>query len=208
MKDKLAPPEKKKLSYKKDHRTRTGEDDRAMRRAWASRKKRVNRKLRRKADATIRKAINPDRVESLLLGDDGTTNELIRKGLTRENNSRKWGVRSLGEHLQKKSERRNEPRETNRQREEGTSKAYIDMILALERDPNSTKALKLKKILRFGYGQLWGFFNNHPDWKERLLTKMERLQKEEERQLEKVRLKAEQKRRWKSSMSSRQQETK
>jgi len=101
-----------------------------MRRAWASRKKRVNRKLRRKADATIRKAIN--QIESSLYFWETTNdNELIRKGLTRENNSRKWGVRRSVSIFQKKSERRNEPRETNRQREEGTSKAYIDMILAL-----------------------------------------------------------------------------
>jgi len=48
MKEKLSPQEKKRLSYKKDHRTHTGGDNRAWRKAWAARKGRVNRKYRRK----------------------------------------------------------------------------------------------------------------------------------------------------------------
>jgi len=49
LKDKLRPPEKKKLFYKKGspHPHRAKMIEHASR--WASRKKRVNRKLRRKA---------------------------------------------------------------------------------------------------------------------------------------------------------------
>lgn len=106
MKEKPTPQEKKRLSYERDHRTHTGEDNRAMRRAWKSRKKRINRKYRRKADAALRKALGPKKIDNSLGGDDQTTRELIRKGLTLENNSRKWGVRSLGEVVEEKLERR------------------------------------------------------------------------------------------------------
>jgi hypothetical protein len=82
MEEKLTSQEEKRLSLKKDHRTHTGEDDRAWRKAWAVRKTRVNRKYRRKADAALREAISPERIEALLVGDDQTTRELIRKRLT------------------------------------------------------------------------------------------------------------------------------
>jgi hypothetical protein len=72
------------------------------------------------------------------------------------------------------------------------------MILALEHDPDSPEAARLKRILRFGGGEFWSFFKDHPEWKARLLKKLTELEKEEQRQLGKARLKAEQKRKWKS----------
>src|SRR5438094_8674143 len=114
MKEKLTPQEKKRLSYAKDHRTHTGEPGRVMRRTWAKRKARVNRKYRRKTDAALRKAISPDRINAVLMGDDGTTRELIRKGLTREDNHMKWGVRNLREEVESKLKSRATPKETPR----------------------------------------------------------------------------------------------
>lgn len=101
MKDRPVSREKQKLLYKMDQRTRTGDDERAMR-PWASCKKRLNGKLGRKADAVIKNALKSGKAESQVRGEDRTTNELTGKGLTGENNSRKWGVRALGGHLQQK----------------------------------------------------------------------------------------------------------
>jgi hypothetical protein len=197
MKGKLTPPEKKRLSYKKDHRTHTGEDDRAMRRAWASRKARVNRKYRRKADAALQKAISPERIHLVLTGDDETTREMIRKGLTRERNKPKWGVLTLGQVVEAKLESRATPRETDRERKERLALEYIQGIIALERHPTGAYAVKfLSKI--DGDARLWDFLRDHPKWKKRLETKLKTLRKEEQRQLEKVRIKAEEKRKWRS----------
>src|SRR5690349_23133992 len=104
MTEKLTPQEKKRLSYKKDHRTHTGEPERGMRKTWAERKARVNRKYRRKADAALQKALSPERIDAVKEGDDETTQELIRKGLTREKNQPKWGVSSLKEALERLAE--------------------------------------------------------------------------------------------------------
>jgi hypothetical protein len=199
MKRKLTPPEKKELAYDKDHRTHTGESDRAMSRVWAKRKARLNRKYRRLTDQLLREAIRPDVVDTVLAEEDGTTRELIRKGLTRETNSKKWGVGTLRDSVEAKLKSRSRPRETNRERRERISRTYMGLILALERDPHCTEAARLKKIVRFGGGDLWSFFWDHPDWKDKLLKKLTELEKEEERQLEEARLKADQKRKWRSA---------
>jgi hypothetical protein len=134
-------------------------------------------------------------VDTVLAEEDGTTRELIRKGLTRETNSKKRGVGTLRDSVEAKLKSRSRPRETNRERRERLSRTYIGLILSLERDPNGTEAARLKKILRFGGGELWIFFRDRPKWKARLLEKLTELQEEEQRHLEKERLKAEQK--WK-----------
>jgi len=198
MKKKLTPLEKKELAYNKDHRTHTGEPDRAMSRLWAKRKARVNRKYCRKTDQALRKAISPDRIDAVLAGDDGTTRELIRKGLTREKNSPKWGVRKLRDLVEAKLESRSAPRETKRQREERLSQLYIEGIIAFELDPDSAKATILKDGIRGGHARLWDFLRDHPEWQERLSAKIKQLQTAEQRQSEKARLKAEQKWKWRS----------
>jgi len=203
MKETLTPQEKKRLSYNKDHRTHTGEDDRAMRRGWASRKKRVNRKYRRKTDAALRKALEPERIDLLLAGDDQTTRELIRKGLTRENNSRKWGVRTLGEVVKEKLEQSVAPRETNRQRDERLAHTYIQGIVSFERDPKSKLSEALIRSLRGGDGRLWDFLRNNPDWRQRLNTKLLALAKEEQKRTAEAKLKAEEKRKWRSPTTRR-----
>src|SRR5260370_29005612 len=129
MKKKPTPPEKRELAYEKDHRTRTGKSDRAMSRLWAKRKARANGKYRRKTDQALRKAISPDRIDAVLAGDDGTTRELIRKGVTREKNSPKWGVRKLRDLVEAKLESRSAPRETKSQREERVSQLYLEGIM-------------------------------------------------------------------------------
>src|SRR5260370_5086944 len=124
MKNKPTPPEKRELAYEKDHRTRTGKSDRAMSRLWAKRKARVNRKYRRKTEQALRKAISPDRIDAVLAGDDGTTRELIRKGLTREKNSPKWGVSTLRDLVEAKLESRTAPKKTKRQRNQSLARMY------------------------------------------------------------------------------------
>jgi hypothetical protein len=198
MKKKLTPPEKKELAYDKDHRTHTGEADRAMRRLWAKRKARLNRNYRRLTDQLLREATRPDVIDAVLAEENGTTRELIRKGLTRKNNSKKWGVGTLRDAVEAKLKSRRRPRETNHERKERLSKSCMGMILALEHDPDSPEAVRLKKILRFGGGEFWSFFKDHPEWKARLLKKLTELEKVEQRQLEKARLEAEQKRKWRS----------
>jgi hypothetical protein len=106
MKKKLTPSEKKELAYDKDHRTHTGEADRAMRRFWAKRKTRLNRNYRRLTGQLLREANRPDVIDAVLVEEDGTTRELIRKGLTRKNNSKKWGVGTLRETVEAKLEAR------------------------------------------------------------------------------------------------------
>jgi hypothetical protein len=169
-----------------------------MSRVWAKRKARLNRKYRRLTDQLLREAIRPDVVDTVLAEEDGTTRELIRKGLPRETNSKKRGVGTLRDSVEAKLKSRSRPRETNRERRERLSRTYIGLILSLERDPNGTEAARLKKILRFGGGELWIFLRDHPKWKARLLEKLTELQEEEQRHLEKERLKAEQKWKWRS----------
>lgn len=198
MKGKMTPQEKKRLSYDKDHRTHTGEDDRAMRKAWAARKVRVNRKYRRKTDAALRKAISPDRIDTVLAGDDGTTRELIRKGLTRERNNMKWGVRKLRDVVEAKLESRSGGRETNSERKERLAKMFIERIIAFEQGALSLEAMGITSDLRGGDGHFLIFLRDHPRWKVRLARRIEHLRKEEQKQTEKARRKTEQKRKWRS----------
>ncbi len=198
MKKKPTPPEKKELAYDKDHRTQTGECDRAMRRLWGKRKARLNRKYRRKTDQALRKAISPDRIDAVLAGDDGTTRELIRKGLTREKNSLKWGVGTLRDSFEAKLESRTTPKETKRQRNERLARRYIEGIIAFELGPDGAQAAMLIDAIRGGHASLWDFLRDHPGWQERLSAKIKQLQTAEQRQSEKARLKAEQKWKWRS----------
>jgi hypothetical protein len=75
-----------------------------MRKTWAERKARVNRKYRRKADATLHKALSPERIDAVKEDDDEITQELIRKNLTCEKNPPKSGVSSLKETLKRRAE--------------------------------------------------------------------------------------------------------
>jgi|SRR6266850_872871 len=190
MKKKPTAPEKKELAYKKDHPTRS---DRGMRRSWAKRKARVNRKYRHVADQLLRETIRPSMTE-----DDETTRELIRKGLTRQKNKPKWGVGTLREAVEAKLESRTTSRETKRQRKERLAHIYIEGISAFELDPDSAQATMLKDGIRGGNARLWDFLRDHPEWNERLSAKIKQLQTAEQRQSEKARLKAEQKRKWRS----------
>jgi hypothetical protein len=208
MKKKLTPPEKKELAYDRDHRTHTGESDRAMRRLWAKRKARLNRKYRRMTDQLLRAATRPDVVGAVVAEEDGTTHELIRKGLTREKNPPKWGVGTLRDSVKAKLKSRTGPRETNRERKDKITQMYMELIVAFERDPDSAEAEKLKNRLRRGDGHLWSFMKEYPDWRERLRTKIEQLQRNEQGQLGKARLKAEQKRKLGTSAASRLKEPK
>ncbi|HKW61711.1 MAG TPA: hypothetical protein VJN89_04130 [Candidatus Acidoferrum sp.] len=199
MKEKLTPQEKKRLSYKKDHRTHTGESDRGMRRTWAKRKARVNRKYRRKTGVVLRRAITPDRIDTVLAGDDGTTHELIRKGLTREDNHMKWGVRKLREVVEEKLKSRAMPRETERERNARLARVYMDQIIAFEKDPYRKPLSQVGAFVR-GLGcevGLWDFLTSHSEWKDRLNLKVCKLQKEEWRLAEKAKVKSEEKRKWK-----------
>jgi len=203
MKEKLSPQEKKRLSYERDHRTHTGEDNRAMRHGWTSRKKRVNRKYRRKTDLALRKAVGPEQIDALLTGDDPTTRELIRKGLTRENNSRKWGVRTLGEVVKGKLERRNAPRETNRQRDERLAHMYTQQIVSMERDPDSKPSRELLRALGWGDARLHDFLRSHPEWLQRLNAKLTTLAKDQQKRAAEAKLKAEEKQKWRSPTTRR-----
>jgi hypothetical protein len=198
MKKKLTPIEKKEIAYKKDHRTRTGESDRGMRRSWNKRKARLNRKYRRLTDHALRKAIQATAVDDLMRGDDATTRELIRKGLTREKNPKKWGVSSLRDLVKKKLESRNTPRETKRQRNERIARACIEGIRSLERDPSSPEAERLSRNLLMGSGEVWDFLRGHPDWNTRLQNKVRQLQDEEREEADRAKLKQQQKRKWRS----------
>jgi hypothetical protein len=198
-KDKLTPQEKKRLSYEKDHRTHTGEAERAMRELWAKRKARVNRKYRRKTDAALRKAISPDRIDAVLAGDDRTTRELIRKGLTREDNHMKWGVRNLREEVESKLKSRATPKETQRERKARLAPIYMEQIIAFEKDPHDKTFSAVRALVR-GPGCQLGlgdFLTDHPEWKDRLHLKARALQNEERRLAEKARVKNEEKRKWK-----------
>src|SRR5258706_13104777 len=97
MKKKLTPLEKKELAYNKDHRTHTGEPDRAMSRLWANRKVRVNRKSRRKTDQAFRNAISPDGKNQVWAGVAGPTRARGPKALAGERSAPKWVARKLRE---------------------------------------------------------------------------------------------------------------
>ena len=187
-----------KVSYKKDHRTHTGEDNRAMRRAWKNRKVRVNRKYRRKADAALHKAISPEQIDAAIRGDDGTTHELIRKGLMRERN-RKTGVRSLEKALAELSDSRERSIERKVRHKERMIQQFKDNVRAFERNPELFREDEISWLAyQTRSTELRAFFKDNPSWISRLERKIDEVRKQRRIVAEKARIKVEEKWKWRS----------
>ena len=134
-----------------------------------------------------------------MAGDDGTTHQLIRKGLTREDNHMKWGVRTLKEDVDSNLKLRAMPRETDREREARLARVYMGQIVGFEKDPYRKPPSQVAAFVR-GQGcevGLWDFLMSHPEWKKRLNLKVRELQKKEWRLAEKAMVKSEEKHKWK-----------
>jgi hypothetical protein len=196
MSKKKTPPEKKQAQYEKDHYTFAWHSPRGFRNTWKKKKNYRNRVVRRKAKNLLHG------VEGLSLNELGPTeesftSELFRKGLSKKK-VRKTGVVNLRAKIQAKRDRRENRGETRRERKERFGAIYAEGITALERNPSSSAARKLMDGLRFGDGRLWDFLRDHPDWRVRLRTKIDQLQKQQQLLDNQARLKLEQKRKWRS----------
>jgi hypothetical protein len=196
MSKKRTPPEKKEAVYEKDHYTFAWYSPRGFRKTWKKKKNYRNRVVRRKSKNLLHEA------EGLSLNELGPveeslTAELFRKGLTKKK-VRKTGVVNLREKIQKKRDRRQNREETRRERKEQLAAIYTEGVIALERNPDSEAARKLLDGLRSGDGRLWTFLGDNPEWKVRLRTRIDQLQKQQQIAEKKARLKQEQKWKWKS----------
>jgi len=199
MKEKPTPQEKKRLSYEKDHRTHTGESNRGMRKTWAERKARVNRKYRRKADAVLHKAISPERIDALKQGDDETTRELIKKGLTRAKNPHKWGVRNLREALERLAESRTESVARKANRRATVIQEFKKNVAAFEKNPEAFRDDEISWLAyQTRFSELKAFFKDNPSWISRLQLKIVEVRKQRRMATEKARIKAEEKWKWRS----------
>jgi len=198
MKEKLTPQEKKRLSYKKDHRTHTGEPERGMRKTWDERKARVNRKYRRKAAAALDKALSPERIETVKEGDDETTRELIRKGLTREKNY-KQGVRSLKEALENLAESKRQSVGRKAKHVAIVVQRFKESVRALEKHPEAFRDEEVSWLaFQCRISKLRAFLKDNPSWMDRVRRKVDEVQKQRRIAAEKDRIKAEQKWKWRS----------
>ncbi len=196
MSKKKTPPEKKEAEYEMDHYTFARLSPRGFRKTWKKKKNYRNRVVRRKSKNLLHE------VEGLSLNELGPVEEsftagLFRKGLTKKK-VRKTGVVNLREKIQKKKDRRENREETRRERKERFAAIYTEGIIALERSPDSEAARKLLDGLRFGDGRLWDFLRDNPEWKARLRTRVNQLQRQQQLAENKARLKQEQKWKWKS----------
>jgi hypothetical protein len=196
MSKKKTPHEKKQAEYEKDHYTFAWHSPRGFRKTWKKKKNYGNRVVRRKSKNLLHN------VEGLSLNELGPveesfTAELFRKGLSRKK-VRETGVVNLRQKIQVKKERRESREETRRGRKEKFAALCTQGIAALERNPDSATARKILDGLRFGDGHLWEFLRDHPDWRMRLRTKIEQLQKQQQLAENTARLKQEQKWKWRS----------
>jgi len=196
MSKKKTPPEKKQAEYEKDHYTFAWHSPRGFRKTWKKKKNYGNRVVRRKSKNLLHE------VEGLSLNELGPieesfTAELFRKGLSRKK-VRKTGVVNLRKKIQAKREQREGREERRSKRKEIFTAMYTEGIAALERNPGSANAQRILEGLRSGDYSLWEFLRNNPDWRMRLRTKIEQLQKQQLLAENKARLKQEQKWKWRS----------
>lgn len=196
MSKKKTPPEKKQAEYEEDHFNSAWHSPRGFRKTWKKKKNYRNRVVRRKAKSLLHG------VEGLSLHELGPdkeslTAELFRKGLSKKK-FRKTGVVNLREKIQRKKERLEARKETKQERRDRLAIFYMAGVVALERNPESSEARNLLNHLHMGSASVSLFLRDHPDWKMRLRTRIEQLWKREQMLVEKAKLKAEQKRKWRS----------
>ncbi|HLK05372.1 MAG TPA: hypothetical protein VKT53_13100 [Candidatus Acidoferrum sp.] len=198
MKEKLTPQEKKRLSYDKDHRTQTFDGDRGMACAWAKRKKRVNRKYRRAVDAVLHKAMSPERIDVLKEGDDETTREMIRKGLSREKNH-KWGVSSLKKALERLADSKKRSIEWKTKHRAIVIQRFRESVTAFEKNP---EVFRDDEISWLAYqtrsSELRAFLKANPSWITRLQRQIDKVRKQKRIAAERARIRAEEKSKWNS----------
>ena len=198
MKEKLTPQEKKRQSYEKDHRTHTGESPRGMRKTWAKRKARINRKYRRKAHAALQQVVSPQRIDVVREGDDATTRELVRRGLTRDKNH-KWGVSNLRETLQKRAESRKRAVEWKASRLAAAIQEFKDRVTKLEQRPELFDEREISRLMSVTRStELRAFFQGDPSWANRLERRVAEVQKQRRKAAGEARIKEEEKRKWRS----------
>src|SRR5262245_11556654 len=78
------PPEKKRLSYERDHRVRGGESDKAFRRKWPIKKRKASRSFRHAAESMTRSAKRDSEAD-------------IDFRVIKKQQLAKWGVASLAD---------------------------------------------------------------------------------------------------------------
>lgn len=170
-----------------------------MRKSWAERKARTNRKYRRKADAALHKAINPERIDADKEGDDETTRELIKKGLTREKNPRKWGVRNLKGALEQLAKLRTNSVRQRVKRRASEIQEFKHEVTRFEKHSERFTDDEVRSLIYASYSnQVKTFLRDNPSWISRLQAKSEEVRKQKRNAAEKARVKAEEKCKWRS----------
>lgn len=207
MKKRVAPPEKKKLAYERDHYVSGGESRHAYRKNWPKKKAMLNQKHRHRATQALHQLEKIGDFDSIEDSGIEVTAEQLRKVDPREKLS-KFGVKSLREYVEKNHENR-ESRALRRAQERDLITARCkELIATLERSPASPKAQAFLREVAAGGGWGWDFhlfLRWNPEWRPRLekawlalmraveKTDMKRQTKEAEKQRTKALLSAIQK---------------
>jgi hypothetical protein len=207
MKKRVAPPEKKKLAYERDHYVSGGESRHAYRKNWPKKKAMLNQKHRHRAAQALHELEKLGDFESIEDSRIEVTAEQLRKVDPREKLS-KFGVKSLREYVDKNQEERQGRAFWRSHNRALITVRCTGLIATLEKNPASPEAQAFLREVAAGGGWGWDFhlfLSWKPEWRPRLekawlaVTKalekaeLKRQQKETEKQRTKALLSAIQK---------------
>ncbi len=208
MKKRVAPPEKKKLAYERDHYVSGSESRHAYRKTWPKKKAMLNQKHRHRAAQALHELEKLGDFESIEDSRIEVTAEQLRKVDPREKLF-KFGVKSLREYVEKNLERRESRALRRHQERDLITTRCTERIVELERNPASRRAQAFLRDVAAGGSWGWDFhlfLRWKPEWKPRLekawlsasraveKAEMKRQKKEAEKQRTKALLKTVQKR--------------
>ncbi len=149
-------------------------------------------------DSVLHKAAGPERIDALKGGDDETTREMIRKGLSREKNY-KSGVSSLKEALKLLKESKKRSIEWKAKHQAIVIQRFRERVLAFEKNPELFKDDEIRSLTyQTRSSELRKFLKDNPSWVDRLQRKIEEARKQKRVAAEKSRIKAEEKWKWRS----------
>jgi hypothetical protein len=187
VKKRVTPQDKKKLAYEKDHYVSASESRHAFRKNWPKKKAMLNQKHRHRATQALHKLEKMGDMESIEGSSIEVTAEQLRKVDPREKLN-KFGVRTLREYVERNSEKRESRAFRRRQERELITERCLARIAAMERDVESKEALALLREIAMSGSWGWDlsrFLRWYPDWKPRLVKKLQ----EAERAVGKARMK-------------------
>lgn len=166
----MAPPEKKKLAYERDHYVSGGESRHAYRKNWPKKKVMLNQKHRRRAGLSLHQLEKLGDFKSIEDSKIEVTAEQLRKIDPREKLF-KFGVKSLREYVEKNMEERENRALRRHQERDLITARCTERIAELERNPDSPRAQRFLREVASGGSWGWDFrlfLRWNPEWRPRL----------------------------------------